>query len=79
MKTKGKKKKYPPKCPIPVNTIVRFTEKDDFNYPFKYHESLLFLGEITNMPGHCILVNRYHQTFWGYHTNNFEIEPEDRS
>lgn len=45
-------------------------------YPFADGERLLFLGEIENMPGHCVVVNRAGKVFWGYHTDNFQL-PKD--
>ena len=34
-------------------------------------EQLLFLGEIQNMRGHVVVVNREGKVFWGYHPENF--------
>jgi hypothetical protein len=45
-------------------------------YPFSHGERLLFLGEITNMPGHCIVVNFKGRVMWGYHTDNFRLPTE---
>jgi diadenosine tetraphosphate (Ap4A) HIT family hydrolase len=41
--------------------------------PFKEHRVYIFLGEIPNMPGHCVVVEHknHHQIFSGYHTDNF--------
>jgi hypothetical protein len=46
-------------------------------YPFFHGEHLLFMGEISNMRGHVIVVNKHGQTFWGYHADNFVILSED--
>ena len=46
-------------------------------YPWKAGVSLLFLGEITNMPGHCAVVDREGKVYWGYHTDNFRQPTED--
>ena len=38
----------------------------------------IFLGEISNMPGHCVICS--HQTgkiYSGFHTDNFVAIPED--
>lgn len=46
-------------------------------YPFIKDELYVFLGEIPNMGGHCIVVE--HKTgkiFSGYHTENFSEVPE---
>ena len=41
-------------------------------YPFTKNGVYVFLGEIVNMPGHCIVID--HKTgkiYSGYHTENF--------
>lgn len=62
-------------CEFEANQLVQ-CKIDNKNYPFKYNEIVLFLGEIKQMPGHCIIVNRKGKVFWGYHTENFE-EPKE--
>jgi hypothetical protein len=38
----------------------------------------VFLGEIPNMPGHCVVADaNTGQLFTGYHTDNFAEIPED--
>ena len=46
---------------------------------FKQGEVMLFLGEIVDMPGHCIIVNEKGKVFWGYHTENFRALTEDEA
>lgn len=46
-------------------------------YPWKKGESLLYLGEVVQMPGHCIVVNRKGKIFWGWHTDNFRYPTEN--
>ncbi len=46
-------------------------------YPFKEGQSLLFLGEIVQMPGHCIVVDKIGKMHWGFHTDNFREPTED--
>ena len=49
-------------------------------YPFKPDGKYIFLGEIPNMPGHCVVVD--HQTgriHSGYHVENFVEIPEDET
>jgi hypothetical protein len=42
------------------------------NYPFRAKETYVFLGEIPNMPGHCVVADyRSGQIYSGYHTDNF--------
>lgn len=45
-------------------------------YPWKAGDSMLFLGELANMPGHCVVADRAGRVFWGFHTDNFR-EPTD--
>jgi hypothetical protein len=63
-------------------SLVKFNEGDGYpvapyppeirkQYPFAVGEALLFVGEITNMPGHCVLVRKDGKVLWGYHTDNF--------
>lgn len=46
-------------------------------YPFNVGDHYLFLGEITNMPGHCIVVEDSGKLRWGYHTDNFVLITEE--
>jgi len=61
------------------NQIVIFNDppKEYENlYPFKKCQPLLFLGEVVQMPGHCIVVDKSGKVYWGYHISNFR-EPLD--
>jgi hypothetical protein len=41
-------------------------------YPFRSGHTYVFFGEITNMPGHCVVADhRTGKVFSGYHTENF--------
>jgi hypothetical protein len=42
-----------------------------YQYPFKLNKRYTFLGEIPNMPGHCIVMDSDGKTFTGFHTENF--------
>jgi hypothetical protein len=66
----------------PLNTLVRF----DFDgipheyhsqYPFTRKDVLLFLGEVQQMPGHCVVATKDGRVVWGYHTENFVVIAED--
>jgi len=47
-------------------------------YPFAVGEPVLFIGELVNMPGHCVLVRKDGKVLWGYHTDNFiELTEEE--
>lgn len=38
----------------------------------------IFLGEITNMPGHCVICSYdTGKIYSGYHTDNFVVVPEN--
>ena len=51
---------------------------DTSSYPFMRKTAYLFLGEIPNMPGHCVVVGDHGKIIAGYHTEEFvEIPPED--
>ena len=79
------------------NSICRFTlgeaeAKYAHEYPFKIGERVLFLGEIPNMAGHCIIVSGWKRSIkdanevpvlqscditYGWHTDNFVELTED--
>lgn len=69
---------------IRQNALVKFDYKDlpeewRVEYPFKKSdEPYIFLGEIVQMPGHCIVVSmKTGKIFSGYHMNNFIELTED--
>ena len=44
---------------------------------FKAEQVFVFLGEIANMPGHCVVADHFTgKIFSGYHTENF-VELKD--
>src|SRR5262245_42379710 len=46
--------------------------------PFKEGVAYLFLGEIRNMPGHCVVADLKTGRLWtGYHTDTFVEIPKD--
>lgn len=45
-------------------------------YPFKNGDTVLMLGEIKHMPGHCVVVTKDGKTHFGYHTENFVKIPK---
>jgi len=46
--------------------------------PFKKGKSYIFLGEIPNMPGHCVIVDAPTKVHFGYHTGDFvELSEEE--
>jgi len=40
-------------------------------YPFRDGASYIFLGEISNMKGHCVIAAQGGVIHFGYHTDNF--------
>lgn len=64
---------------IKPNTVVfaQLPKGFENSYPFKDGELLLFLGEITNRPGHCVVANSKGKIWWGFHTENFVEEPQE--
>ena len=62
---------------IPRNlSLVKCTLSEEkireFQYPFNGNIKYVFLGEIINMPGHCVVAD-YNDgmIFSGYHTDDF--------
>jgi hypothetical protein len=48
--------------------------------PFKPAKAYLFLGEIPNMPGHCVVADiKTGRLLTGYHTSNFVEVPDDET
>ena len=48
-------------------------------YPFRAGRAYIFLGEIANMPGHCVVADHSSgKLYSGYHTENFvEFTPDE--
>jgi hypothetical protein len=47
-------------------------------YPFKEDEAYVFLGEIPNMPGHCVVAERIGgKLYAGYHSQLFTELSDD--
>lgn len=64
---------------LPMPRIVIATEND---YTLKYREweagdHLLCLGEIENMPGHGVFVDRAGKVHWGHHPDEFRDPTEE--
>lgn len=63
---------------IPPYTLVRWDVSNEImdQYYSKYskNENFIFISEITNMPGHCMLFDFATRELIGpYHTDNFRI------
>jgi hypothetical protein len=49
-------------------------------YPFKKDSAYVFLGDIPNMRGHCVVIeHRTGKVYSGYHTDNFTEINEDET
>ena len=70
-------KKY--KCDININTMVKFDYDnipkqywDDYLKIFPKDDVFVFMGELEQMKGHCILCNyKTGKIICGYHTDDF--------
>ena len=68
---------------INQNALVKFDYGDlpkeyHKKYPFKKDKVYIFLGEIAQMPGHCIVAEyKTGKIICGYHTENFIELTED--
>lgn len=62
--------------PVPLTKNQIVIAKEDFA-TFKKGQPFLYLGEIIQMKGHCIVVDKEGKTHWGYHTENFRVPEED--
>jgi len=48
-----------------------------YTCPFKLKDHFLFLGEINRMTGHCAIIDSEGHIHWAYHTDSFELVPEE--
>lgn len=71
------KAKFPRKLSL-VWCILTKEVLKKYKYPFKTHKTYIFIGEIVNMPEHCI-VQDYNtgESFIGYHTYIFKEIPKE--
>lgn len=52
--------------------------KAEGQLPFSRGQTYVFLGELENMPGHCVVVEHHSdRAFSGYHTDYFSELGED--
>jgi len=68
-----------------INTLVKF----DFDslpvdlrnaYPFKAEDRFVYMGDIVQMPGHCVIVRLQDgKMFCCYHTDGFIAVPENEA
>ena len=67
------------KVKYPCIAKVQLPEGYEKEYPFKNGDRVLVLGEISNMPGHMVLVDRENKIFWGYHKEDFIILTDEET
>jgi hypothetical protein len=74
---KFKKDKLKPHQPYLV--AVELPEGFESKYPFANGDTMLMLGDIEQMPGHVVVVNKDGRVFWGYHDDNFRKLTEEEA
>lgn len=68
------------RCGFRVNDVVivrQLPPHSEDLYPFKEGDHLLFLGEVTNLPDQCIVVDQRGRTFWGHYIEHFRKPTPD--
>ena len=62
----------------PMQVVIineKYYERDCL--PFKLGQLLLYLGEISNMEGHCAVVDMNGTIHWAYHIEHFRTPTND--
>jgi hypothetical protein len=63
-----------------VKFVATSSVRNGKKYPFKRDHTYLFLGELANMPRHCVVADlKTGRLFAGYHTDNFRELAEDET
>ena len=65
-----------PICGYLARVDIPQDQCEEYGYPFKYNETVLILGEIEHMPGHCAVVADG-KIYYAYHTDDFVKLSED--
>ncbi len=52
---------------------------EGYEYPYKAGDRVLMLGEVAQMPGHCVIALQDGRVLFGYHTENFRRLTEDEA
>lgn len=72
--------KKPRKLSLVVFDFENMPKDFHDKYPFQKEQHLIFLGEIPNMEGHCIVIDNATGKFYsGYHTENFRELTDDET
>jgi hypothetical protein len=53
------------------NMSIVVVQSDFGGQPFRLGDHVLFVGEIKNMRGHCVVATKDGRILWGYHTDDF--------
>jgi hypothetical protein len=72
------KRKVKIKYPIIAEVTLPAGYEDQYK-DIQNGEHVLLLGEITNMPGHMVLVNNQDKILWGYHREDFRILSDEET
>ena len=72
------KPKIPRKLSLVKFDFDSIDKKYHEQYPFLPSSHYIFLGEIPNMPGHCVIGKKDGTITWGWHSDNFaELTDEE--
>jgi hypothetical protein len=75
-----KKQQKPKKMSLVRFEASRLSSMQRRAYPFKRNGTYLFLGEIANMPEHCVVLDwKNNRNYVGYHTENFVQLTDDET
>ena len=55
------------------------TARDEFYKSFLAEDTFIFLGEIPNQRGHCVLLGKSGRMYDEFHTDDFEELSEDKT
>jgi len=70
--------KIPQQYSLVTFNFSALAEEHHKKYPFRQGNLYVFLGELANMKGHCVVADHITgQIFSGYHTDNFVELTED--
>ena len=59
-------------------TLVTLKDEISLEYPFSDDMTMVYLGEIANMPEHGIFIGKSGKCYFGYHISNFrELSEEE--
>ena len=60
-----------PVCGYLAKVDIPQSQCEEYKYPFNEGETVLVLGDIAMMPGHCVIADRKGRVHFGYHTSDF--------